>query len=161
MNNTEILLLIVGIVGGMVLTSAVLIPLLKRKGINTDQVLSSADTALKAAGTIADGVQAVLPGTPGIGLVDKIIQWSDKGVQGMEQLAKSSQKPAEQRKPEAIQFVKDCLTAANIEITPDVEKIIAGTVEAAVFALPKSNLPAQAGAQHENGAVAPNTVGAV
>lgn len=140
MNNTEILLLIVGIVGGMVLTSAVLIPLLKRKGINTDQVMDEVQSGLKVADSVLDGVQAALPGLPGIAIVDKVVELANKSVAAAEQMKKSNQIPADQRKATAVQLVKDYLTAGNVEITPDIERIIDGAVEAAVFVLPKSDL---------------------
>ncbi len=138
MSNFEILVLIVGTVGGMVLASAVLIPLLKKKGVNTDQIIDSAQAGLITADTILDGVQAALPGLPGIAIVDKVIELAQKSVGAAEQMKKSNQITPEQRKITAVQLVKDYLTAANVEITPDVEKIISGAVEAAVFVLPKS-----------------------
>lgn len=138
MNNTEILLLIVGIVGGMVLTSAVLIPLLKKKGVNTDQVMDEVQSGLKVANSVLDGVQAALPGLPGIAIVDKVVELADKSVAAAEQMKKSNQIPADQRKATAVQLVKNYLTAANVEITPDIERIIDGAVEAAVFVLPKT-----------------------
>nr|DAQ35656.1 MAG TPA: holin [Caudoviricetes sp.] len=138
MSNFEILVLIVGIVGGIVLASAVLIPLLKKKGVNTDQIIDSAQAGLLTADTILDGVQAALPGLPGIAIVDKVIELAQKSVGAAEQMKKSNQITPEQRKATAVQLVKDYLTAANVEITPDVEKIIAGAIEAAVFVLPKT-----------------------
>lgn len=138
MSNFEILLLVLGIVGGMVLMAAVLIPLLKKKGIDTDKVIDAAQTGLKTADSIVDGVQAALPDLPGIKIVHEIIELASKGADAAEQMKKSSQIESGQRKATAIQLVKDCLTAANIEITPDIEKIIDGAVEAAVFALPKT-----------------------
>lgn len=139
MNNFEILLLIVGIVAGIALASAFLLPLLKKRGVDTQEIADKVQAGLATANTIVDGVQAALPNVPGIALIDKAIELAQKGAAGAEQLTLSSQLPADQRKAQAIQFVKDCLTAANVEITPDVEKIIDGAVEAAVFALPKTH----------------------
>lgn len=139
MNHYEIVLLILGIVGGMVFTSAVLIPLLKKKGVKTDQVIDQVQTGLEVADKVLDGVQAALPGIPGIAVVDKVIELASKSVSAAEQMKKSNQIPADQRKATAVQLVRDYLTAANVEITPDIEKVIAGAVEAAVFVLPKSN----------------------
>jgi hypothetical protein len=140
MNNYEILLLIVGIIGGMVLTSAVLIPLLKKKGVKTDQVIDQVQTGLEVADSVLDGVQAAFPNVPGIAVIDKVVELADKSAKAAEQMKKSNQIPADQRKATAVQLVKDYLTAANVEITPDVEKIIDGAVEAAVFVLPKTNV---------------------
>jgi uncharacterized protein YpuA (DUF1002 family) len=139
MNNYEIFLLILGIVGGMVLASAVLIPLLKKKGVKTDQVINQVQAGLGVADKVLDGVQVAFPSIPGITIVDKVIELAEKSVKAVEQMRKSNQIPADQRKATAVQLVKDYLTAANVEITPDIEKIIDGAVESAVFVLPKTN----------------------
>ncbi|XOQ49636.1 MAG: hypothetical protein ACFWUM_12165 [Eubacteriales bacterium] len=139
MNHYEILILIIGIVGGMALTSAVLIPLLEKKGVQTEQIIASAQAGLRTADIILDGVQAALPGLPGVAVVDKVVELAGKSVNAAEQMNKSNQISADQRKATAVQLVKDYLTAANVEITPDMEKIIDGAVEAAVFVLPKTN----------------------
>jgi hypothetical protein len=138
MNNTEIVIAIVALVAGIALSASVFIPLLKKKGVKTDQIIDEAQAGLKTADIIVDGVQAALPDLPGIKIVHEVIELASKGADAVEQKKKSGQITTEQRKETAIQFVKDCLTAANVEITPDIEKIIDGAVEAAVFALPKT-----------------------
>ena len=142
MNNTEIVIAIVALVAGIALATGIFIPLLKKKGIKTDQIIDEAQAGLKTAGVVLDGVQTALPGLPGIAIVDKVIELEQKGVAAAEQLKNSAQLPADQRKAAAIQLVKDFLTAANVEVTPDIEKIIDGAVEAAVFALPKTSAAA-------------------
>ncbi len=67
------------------------------------------------------------------------------------------------RKAEAIQLTEDLLTAAKVEVTPQIEKIIDGCVEAAVFTLPKTHNDANVAdsdAQPESGAVASDTTDA-
>lgn len=142
MNGYQIVIIIGAVLGGFVLATAVFVPLLKRKGVKTEQILDTAQAGLAAADGVVDSVQAILPDIPGVALVDKVIGWAIKGVNAAEQLYKAGSVPAEQRKEQAVQLVRDCLTAANVEITPDIEKIIDGCVEAAVFSLPKTNKPA-------------------
>ncbi len=142
MSDIQILGLILAVVGGVLLSTVVFVPLLKRKGIKTEQILATAQAGLAAADGVIDGVQAIIPNIPGVDLVDKIIGWATKGVTAAEQLYKVGNVEAGQRKETAVQLVKDYLTAANVEITPDVEKIIDGCVEAAVFALPKTGTEA-------------------
>lgn len=100
---------------------------------------ASAQAGLRTADIILDGVQVALPGLPGVAVVDKVVELAEKSVNAAEQMNKSNQISADQRKATAVQLVKDYLTAANVEITPDMEKIIDGAVEAAVFVLPKTN----------------------
>ena len=142
MENYQILLLIAAVVAGFVLATVVFVPMLKKKYVNTPQIIGTVQDGLATADTILDGVQAALPGLPGITVVDKVIELAQKGVNAAEQLYKSAQVPKEERKTTAVQLVKDCLTAANVEITPDIEKIIDGAVEAAVFTLPTTGAAA-------------------
>ncbi len=139
MNNLEIVTAIVALVTGIALTTAVFIPMLRKKGVDTQQIIDQVQDGLASANTIVDGVQAALPNLPGVALIDKIIDLAQTGVSAAEQLNKSAQLDKDQRKATAVQMVKDCLTAANVEITPETEKIIDGCVEAAVFELPKTN----------------------
>lgn len=106
---------------------------------STGKLIETAASGLKAVNGAVDAVMQIAPGIPYIGIVDKIIDYAQIGVEKAEQLYKADQISADARKAEAVQLVKDCLTALNIEITPDVEKLIDGSVEAAVFTLPKTS----------------------
>ena len=111
---------------------------LVKKRINIQPVLDKMDDALSVADNVVDGIKKLAPSTPGISAVDKIIEWSQKMVEGAEQLTKSQQLLPDQRKENAIAAVEACLKTAGIAITPEYEKIIAMSVEAAVDALPKT-----------------------
>lgn len=144
MNTVLIVSLIAAAAVGSVLTMAVMFPLLRKKGVNTQQVIDTAQQVLQTADTITDGLAEVLPGVPAIKIIDNIVDWAERGVTGAEQLYKSSQLDKDQRRDTAIDTVKSCLNAAGVEITPNIENIIDGAVEAAVFALPKSGTPTAA-----------------
>jgi len=139
MSNIQILAMVLAAVVGFVLATVVFIPLLKKKGVDGQQIIDTAQAGLATADKIVDGVQAALPSLPGISLVHEIIDLSEKAATAAEQLWQSSQMTTDQRKETATKLVTDCLTVANVEVTPDVAKIIDGAVEAAVFALPKTD----------------------
>lgn len=139
MNNIQILTIIAAAAAGFALAAGVFIPLLKKKGVKAEQIIDTAQAGLETADKIADGVQAMLPDVPGVALVGNIIDWARKGVDAAEQLYKAGTVTKEQRKEQAVQLVVNCLTAANIEVTPDVQKVIEGCVEAEVFALPQTH----------------------
>lgn len=116
-----------------------LLPMLVKRGVNVSGVIAKADMAISAMDTLTNTVKTLFPETPGIDLVDKILTYAQKAADSAEQLYLTSQIPEEQRKQEAMQLVRKCLQAAGITITEDMQTIIDGAIEAAVYALPKTH----------------------
>lgn len=139
MEGYTVILLIVAIVilvfGGL----AIFIPYLVKKGINVSGVLSGTADALDTAGVVVEGLQGFFPEIPAFSLIDRIIDYAKKATEAAEQLYKTSQIAAAQRKQAATDIVYDCLKIAEIDVTDDVRKIVNGCIEAAVFALPKTH----------------------
>lgn len=137
-----------------------LLPVLIKRGVDVSGVISKADLAISTMNTLTDTVKTLLPGTPGLDLVNQILSYAQKAVDSAEQLYLTSQIPENQRKKEATQLVHVCLAAAGVTVTEDMKKIIDGAIEAAVFALPKTHtietakvsaLPDAADEQKESG----------
>ena len=139
MNQLVILALILVIVAMVFVVCMLIFPLLRKKGVDTEKVLDKTDKGLEIADNAVDAVKTLAPATPYISVIDKIIEYAQVAVKKAEQLYKANQGGTDTRKTEAVQLVKDCLTAAKIDITPDIEKIIDGAVESAVYALPKTH----------------------
>jgi len=139
MNNLEILLIIIATVGTIFGIFGIVFPKLKLKGIDTEKILASVGTGLGVANNAIDTIKALAPNTPYINVADKIVEYAQQGVLKAEQLRKANEISDDARKAEAIQLVKDLFTVINVEVTPDVENAIDGAVEAAVYALPKTN----------------------
>lgn len=137
--NFEIIVGIVVIVSVIGISIATIFPALKKRGINTEKIIETAETILSAVDTATETMKDVFPEIPLISLMDKIVDWAVKGVESAEQLYKTSTITGDQRKEKAVRLVKDCLTTAKIEITPELLKVIDGCVEAAVFSLPKTS----------------------
>ena len=60
--------------------------------------------------------------------------------QAAEQMYKAAMIQADERKDKAREIIYECLKVAQIEGTPDVEKVVDGLIEAAAFALPKTGV---------------------
>jgi hypothetical protein len=114
---------------------------LAKHGINVQGGLQTADAGLTIANTVTDTLKAAMPNNKAISVIDKVVDYAHTGVQAAEQMAKSGQITAAQRKEQANQYITTALNYAGIEVTPEIQTAIDGAVECAVAALPKSNLP--------------------
>lgn len=138
-NNVDILLIIISIVSVAFGVIYGVIPLLTKKGVDVKGAIKDTDTILNTADHVIDTAKYFFPGVPALEAIDKILDVAQKGVNAAEQLYKTSQIAEEQRKEEATKFVYNAITAAGVEITDEMKKIIDGAIEAAVFALPKTH----------------------
>lgn len=134
-NTLAVLTLVIGLVLGVVATIGVIIPLLQRKGINIGKDIELANDFVDKANQIFDMIKPFLPNVPAIDILDKVLEYTQIGVNKAEQLYHIGQIPADQRKPEAKQFILDLLNMAHIEVTPELDKVIDGAIEASVMAL--------------------------
>lgn len=139
MGNWKELLIILAVIVGVVAAVWWLLPYLIRRGVDVGGVLTAAGTGVDTADKIVDTLQEMLPANPYLAVADKIINWCQQGVEAAEQLYKSQQIPAEQRKDEAIAYVYSMLKFVGMEITPEIEKIVEGGIQAGVFFLPPTH----------------------
>lgn len=130
-----ILLAVAALCVGVVLTLLVLLPFLKKRGVETGQVLSALHTGVHDAGTLAQALKASFPENQALGTLDQIARCAELGVARAEQLCKIDGIPREQRKEEAVRFVCESLSLAGIEPTEEIRAVADGCIEAAVFAL--------------------------
>lgn len=70
--------------------------------------------------------------------LDKIVNAAEIAVKYAEQLYKSGQLPRDERKAEAVKFVKMALVDAGIDLTEERKMLIDYVIEAAVYLLPKT-----------------------
>lgn len=149
-NNIAIIAIIVVAVAAVFGISYIAIPLLIRKGVNVEAGIDGTGKVLNAADYVVDTARGFFPGVPALAIVDEIIAWAKNGVEAAEQLYKTSNIESEQRKEKATEIVYQYIEAAGVEMTDDMRKIIDGSIEAAVFALPKTNKEIDPGDQREN-----------
>lgn len=135
LTNTNVLIIAVSLAVGVVLALLVLFPLLKKKGVKTDQILGALLTGVKGVDGLTEALKAIFPQNAAISIIDKIIDYTKIGVEKAEQLYKINEITGDDRKPEAIKFVYESLELAGIELTDQVKAIVDGCIEAAVLGL--------------------------
>lgn len=139
MNTVQIALIVIAAIivtlGGMYLV----IPFAIKKGINVTNIINTTEAALETAETVVDGLQLLLPENAAVNTVDLIIAYAIKAADAAEQMLKAQQIKEEERKEAAIGIVNTCLSIVGVERTDDIDAAVSAMVEAAVFALPKTN----------------------
>lgn len=136
MTNVQTILLIGGIVALMFVFIAVLLPWAIRKGLPVGGLINATGATLSAADLIIESMKDLLPESVYVHLIDRIIEWGRRAAEAAEQLYKSQQLPRDQRKGKARTILMDMLIAAKVEITPEIEAIVDGAIEAGVMTLP-------------------------
>ena len=139
MTTLEILLLVIAVVALFFVAVCFVIPALVKKGINLSGIIAGSGNVLDAAGVVVDSVQAFLPDNPGLCIVERIIDYAKEAVKAAEQIYLASDMKTDERKQAAYDQVVTALGYAGVEITPEIENIVNTSIEAAVFALPKTH----------------------
>lgn len=142
MNQVEVVCLIIASVGAVFGICGFVFPLLTKKGVDTGAILGKVDSGLDIAAKAVNEIKAIAPATPYISTAESIVKFAEQGTKKAEQLYNANRISAEARKTEAVQLTKELLTASGVTVTPEIEAIIDGCVEAAVFALPQTHTEA-------------------
>ena len=135
MDNLTIFLIIMGVVFGAGVCFFILFPFLKRKGVDTEELLNTLSKDLKGINGFTDALKTMFPNIDAVKIIDKIVDYAEIGVAKAEQLYKINQIQGDERKAEAEKFVFNSLSMAGIEINDQVRAIVDGCIEAAVLAL--------------------------
>lgn len=140
LKNPIVFILFISLIAVLVCIGVMfLLPRLVKRGIDVSGLLDKASMTVAAMDTVTDTLKTLFPSTPGLNLIDKILDYAYRAVAGAEQMYKASQIPEDQRKNEATALVYAFLEAAGITITDELKPVIDGSIEAAVFALPKTH----------------------
>lgn len=135
MNNPQTLFIVLAVIALAVLAIAFILPYLKRRGVDVDTLLSNAKDALLTVNKTLDTIRPFLPATPGLALFDKILAAASVGVGNAEQLYHVGKLEAGGRKKEAKEYIVTTLNLIGVDITPEVDKLIDGAIEAEVLSL--------------------------
>ena len=125
------LLAIVGTVLVFVVGISVVMQAFMRKGI-------SLGVPMEIAEQVVGELATAFPDNLMLTLLDCVVQYAAEAVKAAEQLYKSNQITAQERKETATQLVYDFIRAAGIDITDEIKNIVSGCIEAAVLILPKT-----------------------
>ena len=140
LTNPIVFILFITLFAGFVCVAVMfLLPRLVKRGIDVSGLLDKASLTVSAMDTVTDTIKTLFPATPGLNLIDKILEYANRAVASAEQMYKASQISEEKRKDEATALVYAFLEAAGVTVTEELKPIIDGSIEAAVYALPKTH----------------------
>lgn len=106
-----------------------------RSGADVSKIIKTTDNIVDGVEALNNTIGKALLPDPIESIVDKVIRIAQVSVQTSQQLFESGQLPPDSRKDEAVRFAKQLLQLEGKEITPELEKVINGAVEGAVYAL--------------------------
>ena len=135
MNNMETLLIVLGIVGAVSVIVSVLLPLLKRKGVDVGAFIERTKDVLSTVDGVLEVVRPFMDEAQSIDTFDKITGIAHIGVGNAEQLYLLGEIQPEQRKEAAHSYIISAAQMLGVEITPEVDKLINGAMEYEVLQL--------------------------
>lgn len=126
-------ILCVGVLGVIIYLAPAIKTWATKNGVPVEQIMNNTDIV---AGIAAEIAKQMYPQQAS--QINDIAKTADRAVHYAEQLYKSGQCSAEERKNKAIEFVKMALKDAGVPIDTEKEAFIEKVVESAVFLLPKT-----------------------
>jgi hypothetical protein len=139
LSNPYILLGIILLVAVLVLGIVYLaVPYSIKKGYPIEEYLTLADKNLDTIQNAVNTVSKVVP-VPYIELIEKVFNLADVAIHNAEQLYKIGELQKDERKNEARDYVNNALKLVGVEVTPELQKVIDGAIQASVSLLPKTH----------------------
>ena len=133
MTNIQILILVAALALAVAVVSAI-VATLTRRGVDVGASLTIAQTMLTNVTDVAKKLQPFVPEDK-FSLVDRIVAVATIAVGNAEQLANTAKLTDDERKPAAVQYIRDTLALAGVIWTNDIAKLADGAIEAAVLEL--------------------------
>ena len=136
MSGTEILLLVIGFVALVAAVSA-LTAVLQKRGIDPQKYLDKVKDGVETVNMATDLVLPFLPeNSEKVEQYKTILNAANVGVNNAEQLLKIGKiEDKDKRKEEAQKYIMDAMGFIGVEITPQVERLVEGALQAEVNAL--------------------------
>ena len=134
MNNLQTLIITGGAVVVVGLVLGVVLPYLKRRGVDVQNLLDQSKAVLAAADSAYDIAKPFITESVDTDKFDKVVKAAKIGMRNVQQLYDTGQitNPNE-RKAAARQYVIDSLPLIGVEMTPEIERVIDGAIEANVY----------------------------
>lgn len=121
----------------IMLAIIIVLPKIVTRGINVLKSITIAQNALNTSNAIIKVADTLMPNNPAVDILQTIETYAEKGVSAAEQLYKASQLEADQRNAKANEIVNSALKVLDVEVTPSIQTVINGAIEAEVRVLPK------------------------
>ena len=135
MNNIGTLAIVLAVIAGAAIVVGIVLPSLKRRNLDMDKIIDQANGAVAAFTSSFETIKPFLPNGRGLDFFDKVVSVTRTGVKNAEQLNKVGKLSAEDRNKEARKYIYDTLRLMGIAMTPEIESVINGAIEAEVFEL--------------------------
>ena len=140
MNELQILIVTIGVVITVGLVLGVLLPYLKRRGVDVQKLLDQSKEVLAAANSAYDIVKPFIKDSVDTDKFDKVVKVANVGMQNVQQLYDSGQMTdPDERKAAARQYSIDALTLIGIDVTPEVLRVVDGAIESNIYLKNKGN----------------------
>jgi len=107
---------------------------LVKQGRDPGKQLQVADAIVDTADSVHTALESFIP-DPIDNIIDMVLKVTQAGVHSAQQLYNSGQLPPDLRKEQATQYAVDMLRLTGREVTPELERTIRSTAEAAVYAM--------------------------
>ena len=146
MNNMETLIITIALVAVVAVIMGLVIPRLKKQGVDIDKTIEQTKNVLNAITEMADIVKPFVDESKVASDFESILAATKTGVANAEQLWHAGQLEGNERKGAAQKYVIDTLGLLKVPVTPEVERVVNGAIEAEVLGMghkpkPQSRLP--------------------
>ena len=135
MNNLQTLIIVLAVVVLVGVVLGVVLPLLRRKDVDVDSIIKTAQSTLTTVNVTMDTLRPFLTEVKGVDTFDKVVSAAGSAVEQAEQLNMIGNLEADKRKEAARQYAVDALKLMNVKVTPEVGRLIDGAIEAKVLEL--------------------------
>ncbi|AWI04082.1 phage holin, LLH family [Clostridium drakei] len=133
LNAQEIsILVILGVVVGVLGIMLIIIPALKKNGINGEENLKKVQEIVGASDAVIKSIDAILPGNKAIDILKVIEKWAIIAVGHAQQLYYTENIGKDERKKVAQDVIYKILEELDIEITESRKYLINAAIENAV-----------------------------
>ena len=135
MNNIEGLILTLTVIAVMIAAVAVVIPALRKHGVDIDARLKDTQDALAAANAALELAKPFMAESTGIAKIEAILELARTGAGSAEQLLYIEKLPPGERREHAKKFAVDALKIAGVEVTPEIDAVIDSVIEDKVWSI--------------------------
>ena len=135
MENIKELGLVVLVIAAVIGIVFVLFPYLKKRGVDVSKTMSAIGSGIDTVDKAVDTISTIAPDLPFLVTLNSIITICQKGYEYAEKLCAAGEiGKGPEKKAAATENVYEALRVLGIEITPEVEKIVDGSLEITVSA---------------------------
>jgi len=107
---------------------------LVKQGKDPGKQLQVADAIVDTAESVHTVLEPIIP-DPIDNIIDTVLKVTQAGVHSAQQLYNSGQLPPDLRKEQASEYALAMIKLTGREVTPELERVIRGTAEAAVYVM--------------------------